>query len=46
MQVTSAIQRWAETEGRDPMGMAHTIEVLDASIRGVPVDALLSGTRA
>jgi glycolate oxidase iron-sulfur subunit len=32
MQVTSAIQRSGH-----PMGMAHTIEVLDASIRGAPV---------
>ncbi len=31
MQVTSAIERSGH-----PMGMAHTIEVLDASIRGVP----------
>jgi len=29
MQVTSAIQRSGH-----PMGMAHTVEVLDASIRG------------
>lgn len=35
MQVTSAIER----SGR-PMGMAHTIEVLDASIRGMPVESL------
>jgi glycolate oxidase iron-sulfur subunit len=33
MQVTSAIERSGH-----PMGMAHTIEVLDASIRGAPVD--------
>ena len=32
MQVTSAIERSGH-----PMGMAHTIEVLDASIRGAPV---------
>jgi glycolate oxidase iron-sulfur subunit len=32
MQVTSAIERSGH-----PMGMAHTVEVLDASIRGVPV---------
>ena len=31
MQVTSAIERSGH-----PMGMAHTVEVLDASIRGVP----------
>ena len=33
MQVTSAIER-----SRHPMGMAHTVEVLDASIRGAPAD--------
>jgi glycolate oxidase iron-sulfur subunit len=32
MQVASAIERSGH-----PMGMAHTVEVLDASIRGVPV---------
>lgn len=37
MQVASAIERSGH-----PMGMAHTIEVLDASIRGVPADALLA----
>lgn len=36
MQVTAGIER----SGR-PMGMAHTIEVLDASIRGLSTDALL-----
>jgi glycolate oxidase iron-sulfur subunit len=35
MQVTSAIERSGH-----PMGMAHTIEVLDASIRGAPADTL------
>ena len=35
MQVASAIERSGH-----PMGMAHTIEVLDASIRGLPVSAL------
>jgi len=25
------------------MGMAHTVELLDASIRGTPADALLPG---
>jgi glycolate oxidase iron-sulfur subunit len=35
MQVTSAIQRSGH-----PMGMAHTVEVLDASIRGLSPDAL------
>jgi glycolate oxidase iron-sulfur subunit len=33
MQVTSAIERSGH-----PMAMAHTIEVLDASIRGIPAD--------
>jgi glycolate oxidase iron-sulfur subunit len=36
MQVTSAIQRSGH-----PMGMAHTVEVLDASIRGLPVSTLI-----
>ncbi len=35
MQVTSAIER-----SMHPMGMAHTVEVLDASIRGLPVETL------
>jgi glycolate oxidase iron-sulfur subunit len=35
MQVTAAIERSGH-----PMGMAHTIEVLDASIRGLPVSTL------
>lgn len=35
MQVASAIERSGH-----PMGMAHTIEVLDASIRGLPAEAL------
>ncbi|NUR07070.1 MAG: 4Fe-4S dicluster domain-containing protein [Nocardioidaceae bacterium] len=35
MQVASAISRSGH-----PMGMAHTVEVLDASIRGVPADTL------
>ncbi|MGZ4494486.1 MAG: glycolate oxidase subunit GlcF [Nocardioides sp.] len=35
MQVASAIERSGH-----PMGMAHTVEVLDASIRGLPVEAL------
>ena len=38
MQVTSAIERSGH-----PMGMAHTIEVLDASIRGLPADTLTPG---
>jgi len=37
MQVSAAIERSGH-----PMGMAHTIEVLDASIRGLPVSELLS----
>ncbi len=36
MQVTSAIERSGH-----PMSMAHTVEVLDASIRGVPVSTML-----
>ena len=40
MQVTSAIERSADEGGR-PMGMAHTVEVLDASIRGAPASSLL-----
>jgi glycolate oxidase iron-sulfur subunit len=36
MQVASAIERSGH-----PMGMAHTVEVLDASIRGLPVSDLL-----
>ena len=35
MQVASAIDRSAH-----PMGMAHTVEVLDASIRGLPASTL------
>lgn len=41
MQVTSAIERSAKQQGTRPMGMAHTVEVLDASIRGTPVSTLL-----
>ena len=37
MQVASAIERWAESEGGHPMTLAHTVEVLDASIRGRPL---------
>ena len=37
MQVTSAIQRSGH-----PMGMAHTIEVLDASIRGAPASTFVT----
>jgi glycolate oxidase iron-sulfur subunit len=35
MQVTTAIERSGH-----PMGMAHTVEVLDASIRGLPPETL------
>jgi glycolate oxidase iron-sulfur subunit len=38
MQVTSAIERSGH-----PMGMAHTVEVLDASFRGLPAHTLTSG---
>ncbi len=38
MQVTSAIERSGH-----PMGMAHTVEVLDASLRGLPADTLIPG---
>ena len=41
MQVASAIERSTE-QGGHPMGMAHTIEVLDASIRGTPAAELLA----
>lgn len=41
MQVASAIERSGH-----PMGMAHTVEVLDASIRGVPVSGLLPASDA
>jgi glycolate oxidase iron-sulfur subunit len=40
MQVAAAIARSGH-----PMGMAHTIEVLDASLRGLPADALRAGAR-
>jgi glycolate oxidase iron-sulfur subunit len=40
MQVTSAIDRLAPPGRR--MGLAHTVEVLDASIRGLSADALRS----
>jgi glycolate oxidase iron-sulfur subunit len=41
MQVSSALQRAERSvpSGR-PMGMAHTVEVLDASIRGLSPDSL------
>jgi glycolate oxidase iron-sulfur subunit len=38
MQVAAAIERSGH-----PMGMAHTIEVLDASIRGLPPESLGAG---
>jgi glycolate oxidase iron-sulfur subunit len=41
MQVTSAIERSGH-----PMGMAHTIEVLDASIRGLPAGTLMAQTNS
>jgi glycolate oxidase iron-sulfur subunit len=37
MQVASAIERSGH-----PMGMAHTVEVLDASIRGLTVESLIT----
>ncbi len=37
MQVASSIERSGH-----PMGMAHTVEVLDASIRGLPAENLLA----
>ena len=40
MQVTSAIERSGH-----PMGMAHTIEVLDASIRGLPAHELTAAAQ-
>ncbi|HVI37659.1 MAG TPA: heterodisulfide reductase-related iron-sulfur binding cluster, partial [Gaiellales bacterium] len=40
MQVTSAIERLAQPGRR--MGLAHTVEVLDASIRGLSADTLRS----
>jgi glycolate oxidase iron-sulfur subunit len=41
MQVTSAIDRHAQQTGGHPMGMAHTVEVLDASIRGAPASTFV-----
>ncbi len=41
MQVASAIERSGH-----PMGMAHTVELLDASIRGLPVQALTTTENA
>jgi glycolate oxidase iron-sulfur subunit len=38
MQVATSLRR----NGRN-LAMAHTVEVLDASIRGVPLDALTGG---
>jgi glycolate oxidase iron-sulfur subunit len=38
MQVSSSLQRQGTR-----IGMAHTVEVLDASIRGLPVSSLTSG---
>jgi glycolate oxidase iron-sulfur subunit len=39
MQVASSLQRQGTR-----IGMAHTVEVLDASIRGLPVEALTDGS--
>jgi glycolate oxidase iron-sulfur subunit len=41
MQVTAAFQR--SNPRRPPMSMAHTVEVLDASLRGQPVSTLVHG---
>ncbi len=38
MQVASAIERAPREPGTGPMRMAHTVEVLDASIRGLSSD--------
>ncbi len=43
MQVTTAIERSTRAGGQ-PMGMAHTVEVLDASIRGLHPSTLLAPT--
>jgi glycolate oxidase iron-sulfur subunit len=45
MQVTSAIERSAKQGGR-PMGMAHTIEMIDASIRGTPASVFVPNPSA
>ena len=37
MQVASAIERHARAQGGRPIRLAHTIEVIDASIRGIPL---------
>jgi glycolate oxidase iron-sulfur subunit len=42
MQVAAAFRR--QTPDRSPMSMAHTIEVLDASLRGRPVESLVHGS--
>ncbi|HEX6517314.1 MAG TPA: hypothetical protein VF049_17245, partial [Nocardioidaceae bacterium] len=36
MQVATAI-----TRSGHPMGMAHTVEILDASLRGLPAERLV-----
>jgi glycolate oxidase iron-sulfur subunit len=41
MQVASSLRRQGTV-----MGMAHTVEVLDAAIRGLPVEQLLDGQRS
>lgn len=40
MQVTSAVERHTAAAGTRPMGMAHTIEVIDASIHAAPLSTL------
>jgi glycolate oxidase iron-sulfur subunit len=40
MQVASALETRAAAAGTRPPAMAHTVEVLDASLRGLPVAAL------
>jgi len=45
MQVAAAIGRRVDPSGGRPMGMAHTIEVLDASLRGLSASSLREGTR-
>jgi glycolate oxidase iron-sulfur subunit len=44
MQVTTAMERSVTEQGGRPMGLAHTVEVLDASIRGLPAASLLAPT--
>jgi glycolate oxidase iron-sulfur subunit len=46
MQVASAVRHLASSSDRpdQPLAFAHTVEVLDASIRGLPVSDLLAAT--